>query len=312
MSAILQGVAISIIAPLIDVSSNQKNQNILTGLIESWFNLINLDLTIENVLFFGFVISLFASASMIMATFFQKEIQLDFEVGQKNTFYGLLGNLKLIVQPKMNFGRITQVVQQETKTSAMLIEYFIRFLSALLQIGVYIVIISIISYEVIIGLALLMFILWLPVKHFYVLAKKQGRLIGICGDKLQANFNIMIYGYTALKSFIGYKSLVYKQQKILNEYKSRSKNLALTESFLNGLFEPLAMLAILAMFLIYGFSISELFVVTAVIIRLYGVIRGLQNVHYKMSFHYASLQRIEKLKRDIGGDNQYSVIKNSF
>jgi ABC-type multidrug transport system fused ATPase/permease subunit len=310
-AAFLQGVAISIIAPLIDITNKEPTENIFTIFFRTLLGSINLDVNISNILLVGLAISLVASFFVVISVLLQKKIQLNFEVEQKATFYDLLSNLKVTAQHQLNFGNVTQVIQQETKSSAMLIEYFVRMMSAIFQVAVYISLLIVVSMEMTLFVIAGLFILWFFIKRLYVAAKKQGRMIGLCSDKLQENFNMMLYGYKVLKSFVVYNTIITKQKQILAEYKKRSSWLAITESSLNSLFEPLALLIIIVAYSIHSYTVAELFVFTAAIIRLNGSMKALQNVHYKISHTYASLDRVNVLRKKIE-EQQYLIVNNKL
>ena len=299
VSATMQGLAVSIIAPLVDIAAGSDSQNQISQLFFALFNYIGIQIDIPSILGFALLVALIASLSNVVAIIIQKRIQLGYEYQQKEMFYGSLEKIKPERLHLFDFGNVIQVVQQETRMSSMLIEYMVRLVAAFIQMLVYLgVLLSISGYMTIFVLAAL-FVVWICVKRMYTRAKVHGRKIGECNDGLQSNVNLMLFGFPVLKSFSVFGVIVNKQKAVLKDYINRNTKLAVTEASLDGLFQPLALLIILTGYKIYQYTVAELFVFTASIIRLYNSVQAMQNVHYKISKHYASLERIEELEDKI-------------
>lgn len=296
LSASVQGLAVSVIAPLVDVTSNSEPSNDITRLFYHLFKVAGVSIDIVTILIFALGLALSASCFNVMAAIVQRKIQLGFEYTQKSEFYSSLGHLRADQLHAFDFGNIIQVVQQETRMSSMLIEYMVRLISSLIQASVYFVILMTISGFMTVFVMVALFSVWLIVRHLYVRAKRHGRKIGECNDRLQGHVNLMLYGYPVLKAFNVFNVIISRQKKILDEYIARSSKLAVTEAALDGIFQPLALLIILMGYKIYQYTVSELFVFTASILRLYNSVQSMQNVHYKISKNYASLERIADLR----------------
>ena len=295
VSATMQGLAVSIIAPLIDIAAGSESQNQISQLFFALFNYIGIQIDIPSILGFALLVALIASLSNVVAIIIQKRIQLGYEYQQKEMFYGSLEKIKPERLHLFDFGNVIQVVQQETRMSSMLIEYMVRLVAALIQMLVYLSVLFAISGYMTVFVLAALFVVWACVKRMYTRAKVHGRKIGECNDELQNNVNLMLLGFPVLKSFSVFDVIVNKQKAVLKDYINRNTKLAVTEASLDGLFQPLALLIILTGYKIYQYTVAELFVFTASIIRLYNSVQAMQNLHYKISKHYASLERSGEL-----------------
>ncbi len=294
--AILQGLALSIIGPLVSLASNSDENGKLNELVFSLFEYAGIEVSILNVLCVALVIALCSAIVTVFSVYLRKIVQVDYEIEQKRKLYNLLGRVKTEFHHKMDFGFVTQVVQQETRMSSMLIEYFVRLLSFLFQGVIYFCILLMISSSMTLFVLGALFVVWLSIRKLYGVARRHGKRLGEYNDDLQANFNVMLFGYRALRTFVGYRKLIQLQEGLLQRYRHRNVELAISESALSSIFQPLALVVIILGFSIYSYSVAELFVFTAAIVKLYGCVQEMQNVYYKTSKNFASLERIESLE----------------
>jgi len=311
LASFLNGLGISVIAPLLEAENGGDSHNTIVQFFYNIFVFVGIDFSIINILFFSLILLVFASVTNILIVYLQKEIQLSFEIEQKSILYKLLSNLKLSKIYQFNFGNVIYVTQQETRLSATLIEYFIRLVSGIGNNIAYFIVLCLISIKMTVyvtGIISLFFFLY---KGVYKNTKILGKEIGELNDGMQQNINSMLYGYKTIKAFLTYNHLVDDQLKLLHTYRKKNKLLAIIEASTGAIFQPLALLIVISGFYVYHYSTAELFLFLAAIIKLYSGTKDVQNVYYKICYHYASRERIEKLEGELK-KNQYEYIQQNY
>lgn len=309
ITAILNGLGICIIAPLLESDKAGESSNFFVKVFHSIFQDCGIAFSLINILLVCLAILMCAAVCTVVTVYLQKEIQLEHEIGQKSYLYSLLSNVQINTLYGLNFGNVIQVIQQETRMSAMLIEYFVRLVSGLLNAIMLLAVVCIISLTMTIYVGVVVAIFFYFFRHIYSRSKITGRYLGKINDILQENINIMLYGYKTVKAYLTYNVLIQKQLNGLKNYKRKNKELAIVESLSSAVFEPLALFIVISSYVFYQYSVAELFVFLAAVIRLYGSIKSVQNVHYKISYHYASLERIESLQGKLKAA-QYSYVQD--
>jgi len=222
-TAILNGLGISIIAPLLEIDTSDKDSNFFLKMFHEMFLYCGIELSIINVLFLAFAIMVLGMMFTVGAVYLQKQIQLDYEIYEKERFYTLLSNVKINTLYRLNFGNVIQVIQQETRMSAMLIEYFVRLISGLLNAVIFLGIVCLISFKMTVYVGLVIGSFFYFFKHIYKRSRILGKDIGEINDALQKNINIMLYGYKTIKSYLTYNVLIEKQIDKLTKYKRKNK-----------------------------------------------------------------------------------------
>ena len=308
-TAILNGVGISIIAPLLEIDKSGESSNFFVRIFYDIFQYCGIELSIMNILFFALAIVVLSTIFTVVTVYLQKQIQLNHEIAQKGYLYNLLSNVYINTLYALNFGNVIQVIQQDTRMSAMLIEYFVRFISGLLNAIIFLVLVCIISFKMTIYVGVVIGLFFYFFKHIYKRSKTIGRDIGKINDILQQNINIMLYGYKTVKAYLTCNVLIQNQLNELKKYKKKNKELAIVESLSMSIFQPMAILVIISSYVFYQYTVAELFVFMATVVKLYSSIKEVQNTHYKISYHYASLERIDKLEKQFKAA-QYNYVQD--
>ncbi|MBC8489559.1 MAG: ABC transporter ATP-binding protein [Bacteroidetes bacterium] len=306
--AILNGAGISIIAPLLEIDKSGVSSNFLIKIFHDIFQYCGIGLSIINILFLVLAIVVLGTIFTVVTVYLQNQIQLNHEIAQKGYLYNLLSNVHINTLYGLNFGNVIQVIQQETRMSAKLIEYFVRSISGVLNATIFLALVFIISIKMTVYVGVVIGIFFYFFKHIYSRSKILGRDIGKINDALQQNVNIMLYGYKTIKAYLTYNVLIQNQIDELKKYKSKNRELAIVEAVSGGIFEPLAIFVIISSYVFYQYTVAELFVFMAAVVKLYSSIKEVQNTYYKTSYHYASLERIEKLKKQFKSA-QYNYVQ---
>lgn len=296
-TAILNGIGISLIAPLLESDKSGESGNFFVKIFHDIFQYCGIELSIINILFVTLVTVVLVTIFTVVTVYLRKQIQLNHEIAQKAYLYNLLSNIHINTLYGLNFGNVIQVIQQETRMSAMLIEYFVRFISGLLNTIIFLALICIISTKMTIYVGVVIGLFFYFFKHIYARSKIIGRDIGKINDMLQRNINIMLYGYKTVKAYLTYNVLIQNQLNELKKYKKKNKELAIVESLSVSIFQPMAILVIISSYVFYQYTVAELFVFMGAVVKLYSSIKEVQNTHYKTSYHYASFERIERLEK---------------
>jgi ABC-type multidrug transport system fused ATPase/permease subunit len=306
VSGLLNGLTIGLIAPLVESTSG------LTGggskfvrFFHAAFQYFQLSLSLLNILTVALFIAVLNSLLLITKAFLTNEIQIGYEIEQKSMLYKLLGNVKLDKLYQMNFGNIIQVTQQETKMSTYLIDLLVRLLSNLANTLVYLAVVLLVSGKTTLFIGGGLIIYYLIFRRIYTGAKNTGRKMGKINDQLQQTVNIMLYGYKTIKSYLSYNVIIEQQMTGLKDYKEISRRFAVIGAVSVGTFEPLAILIIIMSYIVYQYTVTELLIFVAAIVRFYTNIKEVQNTHYKISYHYPALERVQKLKSSLQ-DSQYN------
>ena len=146
-TAILNGVGIGLIGPLLEVNKSGESSNFLIKIFHDIFQYCGIGLSIINILFLVLAIVVLGTIFTVVTVYLQNQIQLNHEIAQKGYLYNLLSNVHINTLYGLNFGNVIQVIQQETRMSAKLIEYFVRSISGLLNASVFLALVFIISIK---------------------------------------------------------------------------------------------------------------------------------------------------------------------
>lgn len=310
-TAILNGLGVAILAPLLEFDSASQSDNLFVSFFHASFQYFGIPFSLLNILLLALIIVTLAGFLSVISVFYQKRIQLEQEIEKKGDLYKLLSHVKLDKLQSMNYGNVIQVIQQETRSSSQLIDYFVRLVSSFLNVVVYIGVLFLISMKMTIYVSLALCLFFYVFRNFFHRAKSLGKDIGSINDNLQQIINTMLYGYKTIKSYLTYNVMIDKQFSFLKEYKKKNYEMAIIESALSSVFQPMALLIVVSSFLVYRYSVAELLVFVAAIVRLYEAVKVAQNASFKLSFHYASLERIGKLEDELRS-SQYDYMTDGL
>lgn len=297
VGSLLQGLSVAVIAPMIDLvtNTNGTTENKLALFIYSLMDNVGLSMDVGHVLFFALLLMISSSVISIYASWAQSDLKYSFDIGQKNKIYDEIAKVSPAKKAILDFGKIIYTVQNDTRLSSQLIEYFIKVTSFSLQLFVYLAIIFTVSWEMTLYTIFCGLIVYLLIKHIYKKAKKGGRIIGQISDNIQSNLNELLNGLTSLKVFNVTSILLNTQRTLHEDFKKTSVSLAVIESSLTNIFYPLALAIVASGYYLFEFSVSSLFVYVAAVLKLYVCVQSIQNFHYKLILNFVSLDRVESL-----------------
>ncbi len=300
----LQGVGVALIAPLIESTNASADASFFAKALSEIFNVLGAKVDVVNILFFALSLTFISAIFIIISTCIQKKIQFNFETDQKKRLFELITNVDCSFLSTLDYGNVAQVVQQETRLSSQLIDYFVRVVSGFCQVAIYFMLLLLVSSKMTVFVVVSLSIAFILMRFFYLNAKYLGLEIGKLNDRILSNILTVLGGYKTIKSYLAYIPLKLGHESFLDRYRRKNERLSVIEASLSAVFEPLAFLIIILGYFVYQYTVAELFVFLAAIIKLYASIREVQNVHYKMSYHYAALHRISVLEERLV-ENQY-------
>ena len=300
MASLLQGLSLSVIAPMIELSSNSSEPSTnLSRFLAEIFSVISVPLTVSSILFFSFIIIAISSMLSVYSSWIQSQIKFNFDVHQKNRIYQALMKVSPSMMSNLDFGNISYTVQNDARLSSNLLDYFVKNISLLLQAVVYLLLILSVSWQMTLYTIFCGGVVYFCIKRIYRTAKKNGKEIGSLSDQLYSNLNVILNGFASLKVSNAYNKLMNEQNNIHERFKSTSVKLSVVEAALSSIFYPLALLIVISGYHIFDFNVATLFVYVAAVIKLYTCIQSIQNFHYKTVLHYVSIQRVNDLIKKI-------------
>ena len=148
IASLLQGLSISIIAPMIELSSNSSEPSTnLSRFLSEMFHFMSIPLTISTVLIFAFTVMTFSSVLSVYSSWIQSKIKFNFDIHQKNRIYQALAKVSPSMMSNLDFGNISYTVQNDARLSSNLLDYFVKNVSLLLQAIVYLLLILSVSWQ---------------------------------------------------------------------------------------------------------------------------------------------------------------------
>lgn len=300
IASLLQGLSISVIAPMIELSSNSSEPSTnLSRFLSEMFHFMSIPLTVSSVLIFAFTVMVSASILSVYSSWIQSKIKFDFDVQQKNRIYHALAKVSPSMMSNLDFGNISYTVQNDARLSSNLIDYFIKNISLFLQAVVYLLLILTVSWQMTLYTIFCGGVVYFCIKRIYKTAKKNGKAIGSISDQLYSNLNVILNGFASLKISNAYRKVMNEQDDLHERFKDTSVKLSVVEAALSSVFYPLALLIVVTGYHIFDFNVATLFVYVAAVIKLYTCIQSIQNFHYKTVLHYVSIQRVNDLIKKI-------------
>lgn len=300
IASLLQGLSLSVIAPMIELSSSSSEPSTnLSKFISEMFHFISIPLTVSSVLLFAFIIMVSASMLSVYSSWIQSQIKFNFDVHQKSKIYQALAKVSPSMMSNLDFGNISYTVQNDARLSSNLLDYFVKNVSLVLQAIVYLLLILTVSWKMTLYTIICGGAVYLCIKKIYKTAKKNGKTIGSISDQLYSNLNVILNGFSSLKVSNAYNKVMAEQDDLHSRFKDTSVKLSVVEAALSSIFYPLALLIVISGYHIFDFNVATLFVYVAAVIKLYTCLQSIQNFHYKTVLHYVSIQRVNDLIKKI-------------
>lgn len=296
VASLLQGLSISAIAPMIELSSNSSEPSTnLSIFLSEMFHFMSIPLTVSSVLALAFTAMFLSSLLSVYSSWIQSKIKFSFDIEQKNRIYQALAKVSPSMMSNLDYGNISYTVQNDTRLSSTLLDFFVKNVSLLLQAVVYLLLILTVSWQMTLYTIFCGVIVYFCIKRIYRTAKKNGKTIGSISDQLYSNLNVILNGFANLKVSNVYNKVMSEQDELHERFKYTSVKLSVVEAALSSIFYPLALFIVISGYHIFDFSVATLFVYVAAVIKLYTCIQSIQNFHYKTVLHYVSIQRVNDL-----------------
>ncbi len=293
---LLNGISVVSIVPFINVIRTEDAPGAYTvvSVFEKFFASMGAALSPLNLLFFLFGLLCLKSVLTVWKNILLRAMRIDVEIDRKSNLYGLILNAQLSYLYHFKFGRIANVIINETRMIGMLINYIARFSTCIINMMVYVAVAYIISWQLTIVTAALSILIYLLISRVFVRVKKLGYEVANVNNYIQELINYSLSGYKIVKSFVAETIVSQRLAYYLARLKKANIKLVVIESLLGSIYEPLIVLVAIIMYLVYRFDLAVFLTFLVALFRMYQSFKDIQNTHLKMAQFVASLEMYDE------------------
>lgn len=301
LTGVLSGVGVVALFPLVASLMEQTGEE-STGIISLFdrlFSFFQIDMAILPILIFIAVVFVIKAALTIYTEYLSTRIQVETEADRKEKLFGVLLNSGLNTLYKSKFGDVANVIIQETKMIGQLVDYATRLLTGIIHFIVFVAIVFLVSWQLTLVTGVLAFLVYFLAQGIFKKAEGLGRSITDINGAIQELVNYTLSGYRVVKSFVSEPAAQRQMHIKMALFQRNTIQLTVMESALRSVFEPLILLLVVFAYAAFEFDFAQLVTFVVALARMYGAVQTIQNTHYKMARHIASLDKYEWIRSDL-------------
>lgn len=166
MTGFTEGIGITLFIPLLSqTSATSAEESILTQMLDKVFEVFNLPMTVNFILRFMAVVFLLAGIFKMAQNVFRVYIKSFVSKKWREKLIGLCGGMEYRYFLDSSTGFFTNAIVTETQRAVAAFSQFCMVISYLISIAIYAVLISLLSWQVILG-SIIIGLVFLPVLKF--------------------------------------------------------------------------------------------------------------------------------------------------
>lgn len=295
--AVLNGVGIGLVGTLIDLDTARGDAELLLmRAMHRAFVALGVEVTVPSVLAMALAVTLATALLTVANSYLSVVMTVQQEQKDRMRLVSLLTGVSASRAQSLNHGNVQQVVQVETGYAASLTDLCARTLfaasNALVFVGLMLLVSAKLSFIVFVGIGLLS----LTTRRTYLVAKLLGRRMGERSDEMVSRTGQFLRGYREYRVFdrIG----IFREQfaRALARYSQDKVRLRFYEAISGSFIHPAIIGIIWVSYFLVHYTAQELVIFVAAMVRLNASLKECQNTLYKISYHAASLQRVDELR----------------
>lgn len=290
ITGILEGVSILALVPLLQTWTDQNERGFVANIFNDIFSFLHVEMNALNC--FALITSLILLKSLftICNKVLIGMIQINIEVDKKNSLYGTTLTTQLHYLYHYNFGKLSNALIHETRKIGMLVDYLSRLLISTINIAIYTIVAFSLFQMLTVIFAAIAAAYYFVVRRIFLRAQELGRDVTMYNSHIQETVNYTLSGYRIIKSFVRENIFKSRLNTVLKKYRATNIKLVGYESLLNSIFEPLTMIMVTVVYFIFPFEMTIFIPFIFAAYRMYGAFQGMQNMHFKLAQHVASLE----------------------
>ena len=241
ITGILGSLSVASIVPLIQ-ASGQVADTESTGILKifNWFYYcLNIEATVVNILLLVTVLLVVKSLLNILKSVLMRSIQSRYEITSKEKLLTLTLNSNVTYLYQQKFGKILNVLNQETRLISSLVIYVSSFVNAIINVFIYIALIFIVSWELTLFASTVGVVTYFLFYRFFRKARVLGVELANNRSLILETFQNSLYGHRVIKSYIMEDLIRNKFKQHLKKLRKTEIKSSLLESVQTSIFEPL-------------------------------------------------------------------------
>jgi len=301
LASIFESIGVSAIAPLIE-GSGQVSASASTGITQSFsslFHWMGIDFTIPNLLLFITFLLLLKSLLNVLKSVVMKSIQTKYEITSKAKLLEQILYAKMTYLYRQNFGKILNIATQETRFMSSLVLDISSFTNSIMSMFIYLGLVLIVSWQLTIFTLVVGIAVYLLLYRLYGKARSLGHDIANFRSLIQEALHKSLFGNRMIKSYVIEPQITGEFTGWLEKMRKCEIKSTLLESIQISFFEPLVMFLCLIAVVFWNLPLASFFVFLVALGKMYTSIKTIQNTHYKMAVHVASLDVYEEVTRGL-------------
>ncbi|MBK20443.1 MAG: hypothetical protein CMM52_16555 [Rhodospirillaceae bacterium] len=301
LTGILSGLGVVALFPLVASLGSEVNSNPdgIVGLFHKAFSYFQIELSVLALILFIAFIFLIKAILTVYTDYLSMRIRVETEVNRKQKLFDTLLNSSLNNLYQSKFGEVANAIIRETGMIGQLVDYATRLLTGVIHLLVFIAVVLLVSWQLTLMTAALAFGIYFLARKIFKRAEKLGRSITSINGSVQEIVNYTLSGYRVVKSFVSESVSKTKMRENMSRYRRDTVELTVTESVLRSISEPLILFFVVMAYIFFEFEFGELVTFVVALSRMYGSVQTIQNTHYKIAQHVASLDVYEKIEADL-------------
>ncbi len=296
ITGILGSLSVASVVPLIQ-ASGQVADTESTGILKifNWFYYwLNIEVTVVNILLLVTVLLVVKSLLNIVKSILMRSIQSRYEITSKEKLLTLTLNSNVTYLYQQKFGKILNVLNQETRLISSLVIYVSSFVNAIINVFIYIALIFIVSWELTLFASAVGVVTYFLFYRFFRKARVLGVELANNRSLILETFQNSLYGHRVIKSYIIEDLIRKKFKQHLKKLRKTEIKSSLLESVQTSIFEPLTFFLCFIAVMLWNIPITSLIIFIASLGKLYLSVMSIQNTHYKIAHHVGSLDIYEE------------------
>lgn len=290
ITGVLEGVGILTLVPLLQTLTDQNGQGFVATLFNDIFSFLHIEMNALNCFILLTTLVVLKSLFMICNKVLIGLIQINIEVDKKSSLFSTTLTTQLHYLYHYNFGTLSNTLIHETRKIGMLVDYLSRLLIAIINIAIYTLVAFSLFQMLTIIFAAIAAAYYFVVRRIFLRAQELGRDVTMYNSQIQETVNYTLSGYRIIKSFVRENIFESRLNTVLTKYRATFIKLIGYESLLHAIFEPLTMIMVTVVYFIFPFEMTIFIPFIFAAYRMYGAFQGMQNMHFKMAQHVASLE----------------------
>jgi len=300
--SLLNGFTVVSLLPLAEMLQNgQTGDSAIARFFGSVLATINVGVSIRSLLILVACMFIAKALCSIAQEVLFHYVAMRMEIDRKDEIFQSLMRTDVAHLYGRNFGQLTNVIVNETRRVALLVEYLSRFAIGAVNASVYIVAVLLVDWKLTLLTATLTAVTYIVIRGLFKKARVMGYRIAGLNGVIQDLVHIGLFGYRNAKIYVVEKTLIGKLIEVMHRWKRLNLTMVTTESALKSFFEPMVVVVAVVVFFVYRIELAVFVTFTAALLRMNKEIREIQKTHYKIARNVGSLQMYREVLDDLRG-----------